>query len=128
MIKDNHIAAAGSITRAVQSARSFAPHTSRVEVEVTNLLELDEALAVGADIVMLDNFEDADLPAAVDRARGRAVVEISGGITLDRVGFLSSLGVDVISVGALTHSAPASDISLRLWPIERDAPRVPGLA
>lgn len=126
MIKDNHIAAAGSIRVAVQKARAHAPHTSRIEIEVTNLVELQQALDAGAEVIMLDNFVDADLPAAVKLAKGRALLEVSGGITLERIPFLSGLGIDVISVGALTHSAPAADISLRLWPVERDAPRLPG--
>ncbi|HSC87776.1 MAG TPA: carboxylating nicotinate-nucleotide diphosphorylase [Polyangiaceae bacterium] len=125
LIKDNHIAAAGSVTLALERARAHAPHTSRLEIEVADTAQLDEALAAGADIVMLDNFTDEQLPAAVERARGRALVEVSGGITLERIPFLSSLGVDVISVGALTHSPPAADISLRLWPVERDAPPLP---
>lgn len=122
LIKDNHIAAAGGIAPALTRARAHAPHTSRLEVEVTSLDELEQALTHGADIVMLDNFADDELPAAVARARGRALIEISGGVTLERVAFLASLGVDVVSVGALTHSATAADISLRLWPVERDAP------
>ncbi len=125
LIKDNHIAAAGSVRIAIERARAHAPHTTRIEVEVANRDELEEALGAGADIVMLDNFSDEDLPAVVARARGHALLEVSGGITLERIGFLSGLGIDVISVGALTHSAPASDISLRLWPVERDAPPAP---
>ncbi len=114
LIKDNHIAAAGGLTSAGQSARDYAPHTSRIEVEVDTLEQLDEALAVGADIVMLDNFDDARTEVALTRARGKALVEVSGGITLERVTRLGTMGVDVISVGALTHSAPAADISLDL--------------
>jgi nicotinate-nucleotide pyrophosphorylase (carboxylating) len=112
LIKDNHIVAAGGIRAAIERARAYAPHTSRIEVEVESLVELDEALAAGADIVMLDNFDEAALKAAVDRARGRAIVEVSGGLTLSRVKQLAELGVDVASVGALTHSAPAADIGL----------------
>lgn len=114
MIKDNHIVAAGGIRAAVTRARALAPHTSRIEVEVTSLAELEEALAAGADIVLLDNFDDARLEEAVQHARGRAWLEVSGGITLERIARLGALGVDVISVGALTHSAPAADISLRI--------------
>jgi nicotinate-nucleotide pyrophosphorylase (carboxylating) len=115
MIKDNHIVAAGSIAVAVERARARAPHTARIEVEVTSLAELDEALAARADIVMLDNMDTPTVASAVDRCkRGAAppIVEASGGITLARVAELSAAGVDVISVGALTHSAPAADISL----------------
>lgn len=112
LIKDNHIAAAGGIRAAIERARRFAPHTSRLEIEVESLAALEEALDAGADIVMLDNFAGADIIEAVKRARSRALVEVSGGVTLDRIAELSQSGVDVISVGALTHSAPAADISL----------------
>jgi nicotinate-nucleotide pyrophosphorylase (carboxylating) len=120
MIKDNHIVAAGSITAAVHRAKARTPHTNRIEVEVTTLAELDEALAAGADILMLDNMDTATVTKALERVdahasthgHGRPIVEASGGITLDRVAELSAVGVDVISVGALTHSAPAADISL----------------
>jgi nicotinate-nucleotide pyrophosphorylase (carboxylating) len=117
MIKDNHIVAAGGIRPAVEQARARAPHTSRVEVEVTTLAELDEALAAGADVVLLDNMATATVREAVARSRRAArvpIVEISGGVTLARVPELAAEGVDVISVGALTHSAPAVDISLEL--------------
>ena len=117
MIKDNHIAAAGGIARAVAAARAHAPHTSRVEVEVTTLTELDEALGAGADVVLLDNMSDDEVRAAVrrvEREPRRPILEASGGITLPRVAELARIGVDVISVGALTHSAPAADISLEL--------------
>jgi nicotinate-nucleotide pyrophosphorylase (carboxylating) len=112
LIKDNHIIAAGGIRAAIERARAHAPHTSRIEIEVESLEQLDQALAAGAEIVMLDNFEPDALKAAVDKARGRALVEVSGGLTLERVQRLGELGVDVASVGALTHSAPAADISL----------------
>lgn len=112
LIKDNHIVAAGGIRQAVERARAHAPHTSRIEVEVESLAQLDEALASGAEIVMLDNFDAEALKEAVDKARGRALVEVSGGLTLERVRQLAQLGVDVASVGALTHSAPAADIGL----------------
>lgn len=112
LIKDNHIVAAGGIRSAVERARAHAPHTSRVEVEVDTLEQLDEALAVGADIVMLDNFDDARIAEGVARVAGRALVEVSGGITLARIPELAKLGVDIVSVGALTHSAPAADIGL----------------
>ncbi|HVY29325.1 MAG TPA: carboxylating nicotinate-nucleotide diphosphorylase [Polyangiaceae bacterium] len=112
LIKDNHIVAAGGIRAAIERARQHAPHTSRIEIEVESLLELEEALAAGADIVLLDNFEREALKEAVAKARGRAIVEVSGGVTLSRVKELAELGVDVASVGALTHSAPAADIGL----------------
>ncbi|MBM4377113.1 MAG: carboxylating nicotinate-nucleotide diphosphorylase [Deltaproteobacteria bacterium] len=118
MIKDNHIVAAGGIEAAVARARERAPHTSRVEVEVTNADELERALTAGADIVMLDNMNDDAVRASVARCRRLGapprgpIVEASGGITLERIPRLAAAGVDVISVGALTHSAPAADISL----------------
>jgi nicotinate-nucleotide pyrophosphorylase (carboxylating) len=117
MIKDNHIVAAGGIAAAVERARRHAPHTSRVEVEVASLDELEQALAAKVDIVMLDNFDDAMVSSAVarvSRETPRPLVEVSGGVTLERIGILGGLGVDVISVGALTHSARAADISLEL--------------
>lgn len=117
LIKDNHIVAAGGITVAIERARRAAPHTTRVEVEVASLDGLEEALAAGADIVMLDNFSDVETRAAVERVRRQSpapLVEASGGITLERITRLAEMGVDVISVGALTHSAPSADISLEL--------------
>lgn len=114
MIKDNHIEAAGGIRPAIELARARAPHTSRIEVEVDSLAGLDEALAAGADIVMLDNFAPADIAPAVEKAKGKALIEVSGGITLERITELANAGVDVISSGALTHSAPSADIALDL--------------
>jgi nicotinate-nucleotide pyrophosphorylase (carboxylating) len=112
LIKDNHIAACGGITRAIERARAHAPHTSRIECEVDTLEQLDEALAARADIVLLDNMDTPTVAEAVRRARGRAITEASGGITLQRIKELARVGVDAISVGALTHSAPAADIGL----------------
>lgn len=114
LIKDNHIVAAGGITQAVARARALAPHTTRVEVEVQSMEQLEEALAVRAEIIMLDNFSLEELRVAVARARGHAVLEASGGVTLDSVAAIASTGVDLVSVGALTHSAPAADLSLDL--------------
>lgn len=114
LIKDNHIVAAGGIEAAVERARAFAPHTARIEIEVESLGDLDRALSAGADIVMLDNFPLDELREAVRRAKGKAIVEISGGVTLERIPELAATGVDVISVGALTHSAPSADIALDL--------------
>jgi nicotinate-nucleotide pyrophosphorylase (carboxylating) len=111
MIKDNHIIAAGGITAAVRAAKARSPHTSRIECEVTNLAEFAEAKQAGADIIMLDNMSDALVAEAVTAREGRCL-EASGGITLERIASLSRIGVDVISVGALTHSAPAADIGL----------------
>jgi nicotinate-nucleotide pyrophosphorylase (carboxylating) len=114
LIKDNHIVAAGGITKAVERARKRAPHTSRIEVEVQNMGELDQALAARADVILLDNFALEALREAVRRAAGRAILEASGGVSLARVAAIAETGVDVISVGALTHSAPAADIALDL--------------
>jgi nicotinate-nucleotide pyrophosphorylase (carboxylating) len=111
LIKDNHIGAAGGITAAVQAARRAAHHLLAIEVEVTTLEPLDEALAAGADVVMLDNMDLPTLQEAVRRVAGRALVEASGGVTLDNVQEIAAAGVDLISVGALTHSAPALDLS-----------------
>ncbi len=121
LIKDNHIAAAGGITPAIQRAREAAPHTLNIEVEVQDLAGLAEAIAAGADIVLLDNMDEATLAAAVRLAAGRVRLEASGGMTLDRVARVAATGVDFISVGALTHSAPAVDIHMKIvrtWPAE----------
>jgi len=112
LIKDNHIAAAGGITQAITRCKARAPHTTRIECEVDSLAQLEEALTAGADIVLLDNFDDGMVAQAITINRKRALLEASGGITLERVANLSALGVDVISVGALTHSAPSADIGL----------------
>lgn len=113
LIKDNHIAAAGSITAAVTRARQAAPHTLKIEVEVEDLAGLEEAIAAGADIVLLDNMSPAQLAQAVTLGRGRVLLEASGGVNLSNVAQIAATGVDFISIGALTHSAPAVDLSLR---------------
>jgi len=112
LIKDNHIVAAGGVGAAIERAKKHAPHTSRIEIEVESLEMLDAALEAGADVVMLDNFANEQIAVAVEHAHGRAIVEVSGGITVARIPELAAAGVDVISVGALTHSAPAADIGL----------------
>lgn len=112
LIKDNHIAAAGGCARAIEMARAYAPHTCRIECEVDTREQLEEALAAGADVVMLDNFDDDAVRDALALVDGKAIVEVSGGVTLERVAALGALGVDVISVGALTHSSPACDLGL----------------
>lgn len=112
LVKDNHIAAAGGVGAALAHARAVAGHMAVVEVEVDTLAQLDEALAHGPNVVLLDNFSLADLATAVARAKGRAVLEASGGVSLASVRAIAETGVDVISVGALTHSAPALDIGL----------------
>jgi nicotinate-nucleotide pyrophosphorylase (carboxylating) len=112
LIKDNHIVAAGGVRQAVELALKHAPHSSRIEIEVESLEMLDEALEAGADVVMLDNFDANEIAVAVERAHGRALIEVSGGIALERIPALARAGVDIVSVGALTHSAPAADIGL----------------
>ncbi len=116
LIKENHAAAAGGVGEAVRRARAARPELP-VEVEVRDLGELDEALAAGAPRIMLDNMDLATMRAAVERAAGRASLEASGGVTLDRLGEIAGTGVDFISIGALTHSAPALDLSLILEPL-----------
>jgi nicotinate-nucleotide pyrophosphorylase (carboxylating) len=112
LIKDNHIAAAGGCTQAIERARAYAPHTCRIECEVDTRAQLEEALTAGADIVMLDNFDDDEVADALKLIDGRAIVEVSGGVALERIAALGALGVDVISVGALTHSSPSCDLGL----------------
>lgn len=112
LIKENHIRCAGGVEAAVRAARKRAPHPLRIECEVTDFAEIDAALAAGAEVILLDNMDDERVAVAVKRIDRRAIVEISGGVTLERVPRLAAAGVDVISVGALTHSAPAVDISM----------------
>lgn len=112
LIKDNHLAAGGGVLATVRKARAYAPHTMRVEVECKTLEQVDEALESGADIILLDNMDLDTLRAAVTRIGGRALTEASGGVRLETVRAIAETGVDLISVGALTHSAPALDISL----------------
>lgn len=116
LIKDNHIAAAGGITQAVRKARERVPRGILIEVEVKSLAELDEALALGVDRIMLDNMSLDDIREAVRRTQGRVKLEVSGGVTLSTVTKIAATGVDYISVGALTHSPQALDISLELYP------------
>jgi nicotinate-nucleotide pyrophosphorylase (carboxylating) len=112
LIKDNHIAAAGGVAKAIRSARACAPHTMKIEVEAKQIQQVEEALAAGADIILLDNMTPQDLRQAVEMIDGRAVVEASGGVNLDTVRTIAETGVDLISVGAITHSALSVDISL----------------
>lgn len=114
LIKDNHIAAAGSIGRAVAAARAAAPHVARVEVEAGSLAQVRAAVTAGAEVILLDNLTPTQVAAAVRLIAGRARVEVSGGITLGNVREYALPGVDVISVGALTHSVPAADLSLEI--------------
>jgi nicotinate-nucleotide pyrophosphorylase (carboxylating) len=116
LVKENHIAAAGGISEAVRRARAARPDLP-LEVEVRDLDELDQALAAGATRILLDNMDLATVRAAVERTAGRAWLEASGGATLESIVEIGRTGVDFISVGALTHSAPALDLSLLLEPI-----------
>lgn len=114
LIKDNHVAAAGGITPAVQAARSAAHHLLKIEVEVERLEQLEEALAAGADAVLLDNMTPAEMAEAVKVTAGRALLEASGGVRLETVAEIARTGVDLISVGRLTHSVPAVDLSMEI--------------
>ncbi len=119
LIKDNHIWAAGSIAAAVKRARSHAHHLLKIQVEVKNMAELAEALAAGADVIMLDNMNLCQIKEAVAIVAGRVPLEASGNVTLANVREIAATRVNFISVGALTHSAPAADISLLLGATER---------
>ena len=119
MIKDNHIAAVGSITAAVRRVRDAAHHLVRVEVEVTNVSELDEALTAGADVVLLDNMNNEELAVAVRRARDQrpsVILEASGNMTPARIAGIRDLGLDVVSAGGLIHQATWVDLSLQVEP------------
>lgn len=113
LLKDNHIGAAGSVAAAVRMAKEYAPFVRKIEVEVENLEMLAEALDAGADIVMLDNMSVEQMKQAVQMAKGRAVTECSGNVTKENIARLVDIGVDYISSGALTHSAPILDLSLK---------------
>ena len=113
LLKDNHIGAAGSVTKAVQMAKEYAPFVRKIEVEVENLEMVKEAVEAGADIIMLDNMSTEEMQEAIRLIDGRAETECSGNVTRENIGRLTSLGVDYISSGALTHSAPIMDISLK---------------
>jgi nicotinate-nucleotide pyrophosphorylase (carboxylating) len=113
LLKDNHIGAAGSVKKAVQMAKEYAPFVRKIEVEVENLDMVKEAVEAGADIIMLDNMSAEEMGEAIRLIDGRAQTECSGNVTKENIGRLVSLGVDYISSGALTHSAPILDISLK---------------
>ena len=119
LIKDNHIAAAGSLAKAVRLARAGAPHLAMVEVEAKTLSEVREAVRAAADVILLDNMTPERIRAAVAIAAGAAAIEVSGGVRLETLRSLAVAGVDVISVGALTHSATAADFSLTVLPARR---------
>lgn len=112
LIKDNHIAACGSITDAVERVRKTVPHTIRIEVETDTIEQVQECLTCNVDIIMLDNMPTDMMRKAVHLIAGRALVEASGGIVLDNIAEVAKTGVDIISIGALTHSAPACDIGM----------------
>lgn len=114
LIKENHIEVCGGVSEAVGRARAAVPHTIKVEVEIDRLDQLEEALAAGADIVLLDNMDTETIRAAVQINRKRALLEASGGIRLENVAQVAATGVDLISIGALTHSSPSVDISMHL--------------
>lgn len=114
LIKDNHIAAAGSIAEAVAAQRRSLPHTLKIEVETKNLQEVKAALHCGVDIIMLDNMTTVEMKKAVELVCGRALVEASGNVSLENVAAIAATGVDLISVGELTHSVRAADISLKI--------------
>ena len=113
LLKDNHIGAAGSVTKAIEMAKEYAPFVRKIEVEVENLDMVKEAVEAGADIIMLDNMTPEEMQEAIQIIDGRAETECSGNVTKENIGRVTSLGVDYISSGALTHSAPILDISLK---------------
>lgn len=119
LLKDNHIGAAGSITKAIQMAKAYAPFVRKIEIETETLDQVEEAVNAGADIIMLDNMDNETMRKAVEIINGRAETECSGNVTKERLKSIAEVGVDFVSCGALTHSAPIMDISLKnLTPIE----------
>lgn len=119
LIKDNHIGAAGGVAEAIRMARDYAPFVRKIEVEVENLDMLREALDAGADIIMLDNMDNASMKTAVEMVNGKAQTECSGNVTIERLKEIAEIGVDFVSCGALTYSAPIMDLSLKnLAPLE----------
>jgi nicotinate-nucleotide pyrophosphorylase (carboxylating) len=112
LIKDNHLAACGSITRAVDLVRKKIPHTLRIEVETETIEQVRECLACKVDIIMLDNMDTKTMAEAVRLIDGRAITEASGGVSMENVEAVAMTGVDIISIGALTHSAPSCDIGM----------------
>ena len=119
LLKDNHIGAAGSITKAIEMAKAYAPFVRKIEIETETFEQVQEAVAAGADIIMLDNMDNATMKKCVDFIAGRAQTECSGNVTKERLKEIAEVGVDFVSCGALTHSAPIMDLSLKnLTPIE----------
>ena len=113
LLKDNHIGAAGSVTKAVQMAKAYAPFVRKIEIEVETLEQVKEAVEAGADIIMLDNMTPEVMKQAVELIDGRAQIECSGNITKENIQKIREIGVDFVSSGALTHSAPILDISMK---------------
>ncbi len=118
LIKDNHIKMVGSITEAVKRMREFVPHYLKLEVEASTPDEVNEALDAGVEIIMLDNMDEKLLEKMVKLINGRATIEVSGGVNMDNVKKIAGLGVDLISIGAITHSAAAEDISMTIKPLK----------
>lgn len=118
LLKDNHIGAAGSVTKAIEMAKEYAPFVRKVEVEVETLDMVDEAIAAGADIIMLDNMDNETMKEAVRRIGDKAQTECSGNVTKERLKEIAEIGVDFVSAGALTHSAPILDVSLKNLRVE----------
>lgn len=118
LLKDNHIGAAGSVTKAIELAKKYAPFVRKIEIETETLEQVKEAADAGADIIMLDNMDNETMKKAVEIIAGRAETECSGNVTVDRLKSIAETGVDYVSCGALTHSAPIMDISLKnLMPV-----------
>jgi len=119
LLKDNHIGAAGSVTKAIQMAKAYAPFVRKIEIETETLDQVQEAIDAGADIIMLDNMDNETMRKAVEMIGGRAQTECSGNVTKERLREIAEIGVDFVSCGALTHSAPIMDVSLKnLKPME----------
>ncbi|MBR7072075.1 MAG: carboxylating nicotinate-nucleotide diphosphorylase, partial [Eubacterium sp.] len=119
LLKDNHIGAAGSITKAIEMAKAYAPFVRKIEIETETLEQVKEAIEAGADIIMLDNMDNETMKKAVELVGGRAQTECSGNVTKERLKSIAETGVDFVSCGALTHSAPIIDFSLKnLRPLE----------
>jgi nicotinate-nucleotide pyrophosphorylase (carboxylating) len=118
LIKENHIAAAGSVREAIQKARAYAPHTLRVEIECETLAQVEECVAAGAHVILLDNMTTEQMKRARAIAPAPILLEVSGNVTLDKVRAIAETGVDLISVGAITHSVAAADLSMRVEPLQ----------
>ena len=119
LLKDNHIGAAGSITKAIKMAKAYAPFVRKIEIETETLEQVEEAVEAGADIIMLDNISHENMREAMNIIGGKALVEVSGNVTKENIAKITDLGVDFVSSGALTHSAPIMDISLKnLHPVQ----------